>query len=341
MFNGTLERSILETLAYSDIFDSPLRLDELHRYLSVRAEVGQLTQALNPLNGLVGRKDGFHFLAGREGIVEIRRQREARSRKLIPLALKYGRLLGSLPFVRMVALTGSLAVMNISGDADFDYMLVAAQGRVWTARAFALLLNRLARLFGHTLCPNLIVAESALAWSVHDLYSARELCQMIPITGFDTYQRLMQANEWVKDFLPNATPALRGATSGSDEAISNSVTGIASSDFDSAPLRSVFLAMAEGLLHGKLGDRIEQWEMNRKIARFSRQPGFGEETVFNAGVCQGNFDHHRKWTRDVFEEKLRVIASGAKRNEAIPSRMSEIMSPRRHGDTLSPVDSSQ
>ncbi|MEP6894670.1 MAG: hypothetical protein ABI986_03590, partial [Chloroflexota bacterium] len=158
MFNGTLERAILETLAYSDVFDYPLRLDELYRYLPIRVEIGKLQQALGLLNEQVGMKDDLCFLTGHEAIIKIRKQREAHSQKLTQRALQYGCVLGSLPFIRMVALTGSLAVMNSSGDADFDYMLVAAPNRVWTARAFALLFNRFTRLFGHTLCPNLIVS---------------------------------------------------------------------------------------------------------------------------------------------------------------------------------------
>ena len=287
MLTGDLEHAILEALAYSDIFEYPLRLDELHRYLPLRAKVEQLSGALESLNGRVGRKDGFYFLAGREAFVEIRGQCEARSQKLMPRALKYGRVLGFLPFVRMVALTGSLAVRNISGDQDFDYMLVAAPGRVWTARAFALLFNRFVHLFGHTLCPNLIVSENALEWPVQDLYSARELCQMIPITGLDVYSRLLKANAWAKEFLPNALMESNSLLSGNLQ--------------ERVP---VLQRMIEFILRGSAGERFEQWEMNRKIARFSKQAGFGEETVFNSEVCQGNFHHHRKWTRDAFQERL-------------------------------------
>jgi hypothetical protein len=197
-------------------------------------------------------------------------------------ALNYGRMLGSLPFIRMVALTGSLAVMNSSRNADFDYMLVTAPNRVWTARAFALLLNRITRLFGHTLCPNLIVSENALAWSVHDIYSARELCQMIPVTGKHVYRMLMDTNQWTKDFLPNVKQT--SEVSETSEAL--------------------IQKLLELSLRDRLGDRFEIWEMSRKIARFSKQEGFGEETIFTAEVCQGNFHHHRKWTREAFEEKL-------------------------------------
>jgi hypothetical protein len=202
------------------------------------------------------------------------------------MALRYGRILGRLPFIRMVALTGSLAVLNVSGDEDFDYMLIALPGRLWTARAFALVFNRFVKLFGHTICPNLILSENALEWSRHDLYSAREFCQMIPITGLDTYQKLMHANAWVREYLPNAYME-------SGSLLSNS-----------HKRGSVLQNFLEFFLRGTLGDRFEQWEMNRKIRRFSAQEGFGEETIFTADICQGNFDHHSKWTREALEQRL-------------------------------------
>ncbi|HSM72540.1 MAG TPA: hypothetical protein VK851_13435 [Anaerolineales bacterium] len=282
MLTGLLEHAILETLAYSDIFEYPLRLGEIHRYLTMQANREQVAQSLSLLQDQVGEREGFYFLAGREKIVEVRKQRTAYSKKLLPYAIRYGQLLGHLPFIRMAALTGSLAVMNGSKKADFDYMLVTARGRVWTARAFALLFNRFTRVFGHTLCPNLILSDASLAWRSKDLYSARELYQMIPITGFDVYQRLMNANAWVRDIFPNITPF-----SG------NSMTQAGS-------LQSVLeLPLRDGL-----GDRIERWEMERKIERLSKQAGFDEEVIFNAEMCQGNFDHHRQRTNKMLAGRL-------------------------------------
>jgi hypothetical protein len=281
----SLSRAVLQTVAYADIFDYPLTALEIHRYLTgVCASVEAVHRALEE-DHLVMRVGDYFVLPAREEIVSIRVQREARSRKLLPRAIQYGRILGALPYVRMVALTGSLAVLNVSNVVDFDYMLVTAPGRLWTARAFAIALNRFTRVQGHTLCPNLIISENILEWPVQDLYSARELCQMIPITGFDVYSRLMDANQWLRSFLPNAVMA----------------SGVSTVPQGRVPaLQRLF----EFPLRGKIGDRFEQWEMNRKIARFSRQQGFGEETVFNAEICQGNFDHHGGWTRQALEKRL-------------------------------------
>ncbi len=286
-----LENAILQTLAYSDIFDYPLTADELHRFLVASAARHDIEQCAVMMKN-VSFKDGYYFLASRDEIVELRRRREAVSRKIFKRAMFYGRILGALPFVRMVALTGSLAMLNLSKNPDMDYMLVTKHGRVWTARAFAIVLGKIAHLFGDTICPNLIVSERALEWPLHDLYSARELCQMIPITGLDFYLRLFAANSWVESILPNAYSKTK-----------------TSKVFTRRVLRKTSEArrLGEFPLRGVFGDKFESWEMTRKIARFSKQAGFGAETVFTTDVCQGNFHHHRKWTHDIYQERLSLL----------------------------------
>lgn len=283
---GDLSRAVLCTVAYADIFDYPLTALEVHRYLTgVSAPVEAVNDVLEE-DRLFVRIGDYFTLPGREEIVSTRIQRETRSRKLMPRAIQYGRILGALPYIRMVALTGSLAVLNVSSVVDFDYMLVTARGRLWTARAFALAFNRLTRLQGYTLCPNLIISERALEWPLHDLYSARELCQMVLITGKEVYSRLMQANQWVESYLPNAFRDSRGLRPKSQAKASTSQR------------------LFELPLRGVLGERLEAWEMKRKIARFTHQHGYGEETIFNADICQGNYDHHRSWTYKALEQRL-------------------------------------
>jgi hypothetical protein len=278
-----LADAVFQALAYSDVFDFPFTACEVYRYLPrVSASYDDVSRALMADPRFIN-KGKYFLLVGREHIISIREQRAAHSKKLLPYGLKYGRILGSLPFVRMVALTGSLAVMNISKNVDFDYMLVTQPGRLWTARACALLFNRLTKSFGHTICPNLIISENCLKWHQQDLYSAHEFCQMIPITGIETYRKLISTNDWIRDFLPNAYV-----------------------ESGSLPLEksSSFQKLLEFPLRGKLGGRTERWEMNRKIARFSKQDGFGEETIFTADMCQGNFDHHRRWTASQLEQRI-------------------------------------
>ncbi|MEW6400942.1 MAG: hypothetical protein AB1649_04030 [Chloroflexota bacterium] len=284
---SSLECAILETLAYSDIFDYPLKLNELHKFLTSSATLEELASCLSE-SDLVESKDDFYFLKGRADILPLRLYRENISRKSYARAIRYGQILGHLPFIRMVALTGSLALRNCDETADYDFMLVAKTGRVWLARAFALLLNRIAHLFDETLCPNLIVSESALEWTARNLYIAREMCQMIPLSGEGVYNALRIANRWVNEFLPNNME-------------SNSLL------LDRQEQAPALQSLLEFPLRGSLGDLLESWEMTRKIARFTNQAGYGPETTFNADICQGNFDHHGSWAMQKYHERLRTL----------------------------------
>jgi hypothetical protein len=278
----TLDNAILKTLAYSDIFDHPLTLEELHRFLTSPAGMQEMTACVQKMD-LICMKDGYYFLTGRHGIVEIRKHRELVSTWAYERAHRYGRILGRLPFIRMVTLTGSLAMRNCDQTGDYDYMLVASRGRVWMARIFALLLNKFSNLFGETICPNLIISETILEWKERNLYSAREIAQMKLISGVDVFNSFRVANDWIQGYLPNWDVTQKG-----------------NRNEKPFPLQRI----VEALLNGKLGDKLEAWEMDRKIRKFSKQEGFGIETNFNADVCQGNFDHHNMWTMQRYQERL-------------------------------------
>lgn len=282
---AALERAILETLAYSDIFEYPLQLEEVHRYLPRRAEIEEVQNGLNRATQ-VDSKNGYYFLAGHDDFVDIRIQRADDSRSAFSWSLRYGRILGFLPFVRMVGLTGSLAMKNLSKNADMDFMLVTVPGRLWTARAFAVTFGRAVRLFGHRICVNLLVSANALLWPQHDVYSAREMCQMIPIIGMDVYHRLRNANKWTDSFLPNAAQT-------SDVSETSQVYN---------PI--------EFFLRGKLGDRIEKWCMKFQLGHIARW-GPSDEADFTTDVCQGNFHSHRQWTHEVFQQKLSALDDDA------------------------------
>lgn len=290
-FSSSLERAILETLAYSDVFDYPLKLDELHRYLTYPATKEEIMNCLNSSLSVSSNSD-FYFLPKRDSLVDIRCERKILSLPAFRRAILYGRILGMFPFVRMVSMTGSLAVLNLSKDADMDYMFVTQPSRLWLARSFAVTFGRIMRLFGDRICVNLLVAESVLEWRPQDLYSAREMCQMIPITGMDVYQRLRGVNSWIDTYLPNA------------KSVPENTPKIHSN-------QSWIQKLLELPLRGKLGDAIEKWAMDFQIKKITNTYGVGQEAKFSTELCQGNFDNHHFWTNQLFQERLAFLEENA------------------------------
>ena len=57
----SIEKAALETLAYSDIFEYPLRIEEIHRYLSVRATLPDLQDTIDRQPELIGCLEDYYF----------------------------------------------------------------------------------------------------------------------------------------------------------------------------------------------------------------------------------------------------------------------------------------
>jgi hypothetical protein len=202
-----LEQAILQTVVYADVFNYPLTLAEIERYLigisASQAEVSGVIRKLQ-LIGIIQDTDGFYTLAGREHLVGLRRQRSITAGKLWPSAVRFGSWIARLPFVRMVAVTGALAVNNVTPEADIDYLLVTEPGRLWISRLLVIFIVRWAASFGVRLCPNYIISTNALVFKEQDIYTAHDLAQMVPLAGWETYTRLRTVNQWTNNFLPNS-----------------------------------------------------------------------------------------------------------------------------------------
>jgi hypothetical protein len=289
-----LEDAILRTILYADVFNFPLTLAEIHHYLiaSSPSNTFAVEQALmrSPrLQESLVCIDGYYVRAGRETLVATRQKRETASAALWSDALLYAGWMARLPFVRMVALTGALAVRNAVEGDDIDYILVTRERRVWLARAFAIIVVRLARRRGVLLCPNYVLSESALAQSRRDIFIAHEMTQMIPLYGRDLYRHMRAANTWVAEQLPNANSALYAPQ---DEVDVGRGWG---------RLKSAL----EVLFGGALADKLEDWERERKLRRFApqlRQPHSSAE--LDDQHVKGHFNDHGHPSLQAYRARL-------------------------------------
>lgn len=280
-----IELAVLETLAYADIFDYPLTRTEVRRWLKTAATQEEVDAAIEALRGgPVAIEEPYVHLQGREATVATRERRRHSSLALRSQAERYGRWIGRLPFVRMVAVTGALAVDNADAGDDLDYLIVTAKGRVWLTRAMTMAIVRVAALRGVTVCPNYLLAADALELDHHDYYTARELLQMEPVAGEATYHRMLDVNAWWWQLLPNIEVSL-GREAGDK--------------------RSFLRRGVEALMGTAPFDRLEAWVLARKGAELRRDAG--PEAVFDASMCKGHFGGWRERTRALVDERMQTL----------------------------------
>jgi len=143
-----IREAILATLAYADVFNYPLRGEEVGKYLisyELRVTNYELKRQLDTLteDKELGVKNGYYFLTGRKEIVELRKKREKWSRKKIEKAKKVANLLKVIPTVKLVGISGALAMENSDEDDDIDLFIITSLGRLWLTRSLVTVLVEL------------------------------------------------------------------------------------------------------------------------------------------------------------------------------------------------------
>ena len=200
------ELAVLRSVIYASLFDYPLTLAQLRATL-VEVSADEVAVAAwwrnsEFLQAAIEQRNGLYFPAGRADLVDTRTRREALSRDLLERDRGLIALVSRMPFVRMVAVSGSLAHLNAERSADLDLFVITAPHRVWSVTLSVLLI---ARLLGwrKRMCLNYVISEAALPIAPHDLFSANQIIHLRPIVGHDVFSRFIEANPFVRAFYPN------------------------------------------------------------------------------------------------------------------------------------------
>ena len=205
------ELAILRSVVYASLFDYPLRLEEVHRTLvecdAAAADVLATFSRSAALREAIEYRDGFFFPAGRADLVAERGRREARSRAFLERYRFVLRAICALPFMRMAALSGSIAHLNLEPDGDLDLFIVTRGHHVWTVTLAIVLLTK-ALGIRRAICTNFIVSDAQLAFDQRDLFTANQIIHLKPLVGASLMPELIAANPWVAHFYPNAVDAL-------------------------------------------------------------------------------------------------------------------------------------
>jgi hypothetical protein len=223
---STLEKALFNTLRYFDLFAMPVTAVQLWRSLLIDPDgssalrwggqqVWKLQEVQQTLRESAWLKEravnvwGFYTLASSaaeaEALVRQRLHRHVLAQHKWRIVHRAGRLLARLPLVRMIAVSGSLALWNTKETSDLDLFVIVRRGRIWTARLMLLLATQLLgrrRKYWEgqapdKLCLNHYITDEALAMplEVRSLYTAMLYLHAAPLSGLPVWRAWRKANE--------------------------------------------------------------------------------------------------------------------------------------------------
>jgi predicted nucleotidyltransferase len=202
-----VKENILATLAYFDLFNYPLTRVEIYLFLQNKYDYDFFDDALESLllSGHIFLFDKFYTLHNDHYLVVHRLTGNKKADELIKIALRVGELLIRFPYVRGIAISGSLSKNYADEKSDIDLFIITAKNRLWIARTFMHCLKKLTFLVKKEdyFCMNYYIDEQHLEIPEKSIYTAIEVGTLIPLQGDVTFEKFYSANLWIKNFIPN------------------------------------------------------------------------------------------------------------------------------------------
>jgi hypothetical protein len=213
-----MKENIISTATYYNELNYPLTVFEMWKYLTMansesnaNIQLCELIKYLesDELKKYIEEFEGFYFLKGRKDLLEKRLKNNKLSDDKLRKLKKFVSILSYVPFVRMIALTGRMAMKNAEDKSDWDLFIVLKARRIWIGRTLITILVQLLGKRRHgnkikdRICLNYFSTDQSLEIRHKDIFSANEYYFMVPLFGKKTYQKFMEANQWIREFKPN------------------------------------------------------------------------------------------------------------------------------------------
>jgi predicted nucleotidyltransferase len=200
------EKSIIKALAYFNVFDYPLNKEEIYNFMDTPCDKITFEKALLYLcrQQVVYKHEEFYSLEKNNRLIEKRKKGNRLAIEQLRIAQKIARFLYRFPFVKGIAVSGSLSKNYADEKSDIDFFIITAKNRLWIARTILHVFKKLSFLTGkqHWFCMNYFIDESALEIKEKNIFTAVEIATVLPMQGELYFKNFILKNKWVKDYFP-------------------------------------------------------------------------------------------------------------------------------------------
>ncbi len=203
----TTVQNILKTLGYFDLFQYPLTRTEIGQFHAVNTSHEEIDAALDLLvdEKMVFLLDEFYSLQNDPGLAERRRNGNRLAHSQMQTAGRVARFLAKFPYVKGIAVSGSLSKNFATKNTDIDFFIVTDANRLWIARTVMHLYKKFTFLTGrqHWYCMNYYVDVKCMEIKEKNIFTAIESVTLLPMQGKKAMDDFMRHNNWVSEYFPS------------------------------------------------------------------------------------------------------------------------------------------
>lgn len=206
---------VLRTLIYESIFNFPLRESEIWNFLISDRKISKksFSKLLKDKNIRYDKKTKLYYLKGKEESIRKRIKTEKIGARKLILARNVSSSLSKIPTIKLIGVSGSLALGGCEAEDDIDLFIVCRKNTVWTTRFFAVAYLKLKRIYREKksykdkICLNMIMDGYKFSQNRRDLYTAFEIAKLRPIfSRKKAHDAMIRSNDWIRKFMPNVSP---------------------------------------------------------------------------------------------------------------------------------------
>ncbi len=286
-----VERAVLHTLLYFEIFSYPLTAEEAFHYCGESGVA--MHEVTKKLESLVSQGKVFQFgiyfqTKNDNSWAPARVECNRLADQFLPIAHRRAKLIGNFPFVRAVCVSGSLSKHSMRPDGDIDFFVITEPGRLWLARTLLVLFKKVLLFNSHKyFCVNYFIDTDHLEIEEKNLFTATESVTLLPMYGQEVYEAFCAANTWAWEQYPNFP---KRSTNG----IPNHANGWGKS-------------LLEKMLNARLGAWLDEKAMLLTLSYWKRKFKHLDDDNFNIALKSRRYvsKHHplhfQKRVLDAFE----------------------------------------
>lgn len=251
-----LSTRLLTLFTYFDHFKHPLTLQDLQFLvqqdpITLQAHLDRLVQ----LELVYCAADYYSTVNDPSPNVAHRKRGELNAKPYFDKLPKYAKLIAAFPFVRGVAISGSLSKGVIQEDGDIDFFIITAPKRLWTARTLLILYKKIRLLNSRKyFCLNYFIDTENLSIKDKNMFTAIEIKFLIPAYNQnEVLQQFFEQNQWLSSFV---------ALHDRKDELSN------------VPVYTAFPRVKkalEWLFTGKVGNVFEQWAHTKTLQTWEKK----------------------------------------------------------------------